>query len=655
MSKPVYELERLKQAQKFLASEEEREEKRLKISRVVFKDLGSFLIQQVWNNGPKLLVWDKVQKQVLDVREEFEYDGVRYKPFVKIPLKRNGEPAIGLASYPMDYGSERELISEVKAFIQKYCELEPSSLEFLSRFVLHTWIYDFNDYAIYVFLHGLIGVGKTRVAKILSLVCYNSLFVSGNTSFSAYKRLISRFRGTLLINEFEPRNDDDSDEIIAWLNNGFEKDNPFALSRKNDPEKQDFYDSFGPKVFTTRRLVENSSLLSRAVLIEMHEASRKDIPVKLGREAYLQAALLRNKLLMFRLKHYHDSYELSPELDERLRNDSNIPPRFKQQALPMLTLYEIAGLNVEEAFDFYHKLGQEFKKRVATTTLEGILFNAILEICHQDSYDEEFLGFIDENKKLVGVGLKLLQKRVDLSQRLIAKTLQRIGMVSEKRKKPVLIWDKEINSPVVKDRTLRLWVFPNEKAWREAFERYFYQEDSNPGKDFSIIPEVLKSLVFMPEPKPNALTLSELGGASGAGGVSRNRYESGGSSNLTVPTSATCATCATNQSILPLENNETSQGSVGETAEKHNEDSLLKPVNPMETTPLNTGFQVEPKRNATPHSENNYFQGDPSMEHSSVLYACKSCLSDLEAKGQVVEACEKWVQKCEICGEVARG
>jgi hypothetical protein len=457
-------------------------QERLKVQRIVFKDLGSLLLQEVFDGQVfRFILFDQ---RTEDWRFVDEYQDpilpILYKPTI-IPISKLGLPRVVLPTKPEIYENEAKLLEEVACFIRKFVELNDEDLWLTARFVLHTWVYDVGDYAIQALVLGQFGSGKTRLFKILRLLCYNALGLGGGSSLSSYRRLQERFRGALLVNEFQLNNTDDSSEIIQWLNNGFERDLPIALSDKKDPVKQQFFDPFCPKLFTSRNMIDNVATRSRLIIIKMQQKTRTDIPIQLPKEAYEEAAKLRNKLLSFRLKHFKVNFELPNDIDFKLREATDIDDRFKQTMLPMLLLYSLIGLDVEEVFKFYRKQQMLFKLDIATGTVEGIVFNTLIELCRLENFNEpEFWGWIDEDKKLVGVGSSLLKHRTGFSVKTIAKALERIGLKQEKVSTKVLTWNINRNEPEVKVRTLRFWRFPDEKTWQRAYQVYCYREDPVP-------------------------------------------------------------------------------------------------------------------------------------------------------------------------------
>jgi hypothetical protein len=506
-------------------SNDSKKEERRPTEKIAFKYIveTDTLLQEVFDpldRSFKLLVYDRTTGG-WSLLEKYEEAGIVYVP-LRIPINKKGMPRVILPWKPSGYTSVAELINEVGTYLCKYAEVK--EIWFLSRFVLHTWIYDVGDYAIQIQVLGDWRSGKTRLLKLLRLLCYNALFLSGGTSLSAYRRLQNKFQGALIVNEFElDYSSEDSNEFIIWLNSGFEKDLQLALSNKVDPSKQEYFDPFGPKAFASRNIIENIATRSRLVIIRMEPKTRKDIPIDLPPEAYEEAAVLRNKLLMFRLEHWQENFRLPNALRERLQNDETIDDRFKQNALPLLTLASITGepQEVDEVFNFYRAASLDFRKQIATSTIEGILFNVILEITKEQHDKRDFYGAVDEDFKLIGITSKLLQGRTGFSARTIARALTRIGMVQETPKKKVLVDVDEFGGKDVREKTIRRWVFPTEKSWKEAYERYYYREDKKEAVPISVasvasvaedqeIPDVLKSVAFIPLGISTGTTLATL-------------------------------------------------------------------------------------------------------------------------------------------------
>jgi len=504
---------------------EEIEEKQVQKRYVVFKSIeteeGRLLVQEVFDYETqqfKLCIFNQ-KTGAFEIVDKFEVGHELWYP-KKVPIdEKTRMPFVTLATKPQDYSDVKTLMNELRRFINKYADVKPEGLWFLAHFILHTWIYDISDYASQGQILGDWGSGKTRVYKLAKLLCYNAVGLGGGTSFSANLRLQSKFGGTLLVNEFELfETSNDANTFILLINNGFEKGVPIALSNKQNPDKQHFFYPFGPKLFTSRNPIENIAASSRLITIELETTDRTDIPVELPEEAYEEAKVLRNKLLLFRLKNWQPSFKIPSDICVRMQQEREISGRFKQVMLPMLVLASICGdvKEVDEVFNFYKNVTLEFKKKSATQTPEGILFNTIVELCNQENYnDDDYIGCIDENHKLVAITPSLLKKKTGFAPRTIAQTLRKIGMIQERTNKPVVVKFEE-KEPIVKNKALRKWVFPSEKKWKEAVSRYYFNEQ-NP-KDVIQIPEVLKSSTFIAEHVSDVTDVTD----SSAHGIEKN-------------------------------------------------------------------------------------------------------------------------------------
>jgi hypothetical protein len=471
---------------------------------------GAIIVQEVYEpltQGFGFVVYDRGKntwQKVEELKNEYSLESLEFEEYlrpykVKIISKTN-LPIVVFPTEPLEFSSTKELMEEIANYIKKYVEIEEKDLWLIVRFVLHSWIYDVGDYAMQIQVLGDFGSGKTRLLKVLRLICYNALMLTGGTSLSAYRRLQSRFQGTLLVNEFEPtKSSEDSNELIQWINSGFERDLTIALTNKLNPNVQEFFIPFSPKIFASRNVVENVATRSRLIVIEMQKKTREDIPIELPKEIYQEAEILRNKLLMFRLKYYIPNYKLPQEILERLQKDKTIDDRFKQNMFPLLILASIIGdeKEADDVFEFYRKASLDFKKQIATQTIEGILFNTVVEICNQNEYDkEEFIGLIDEDYKLVAINTSLLQKKTGLGSRTIVKALERMRMVQEVVKKNVITKFDE-DGPIIKTKSIRKWSFPNERLWIEACSRYYFDEVNKLISTIDI-PSVLRSSSFIP-------------------------------------------------------------------------------------------------------------------------------------------------------------
>jgi hypothetical protein len=128
--------------------------------------------------------------------------------------------ALVLPSEPEEYGSERELVEEIQAYIHRYVDLSPSFERLTSYYILLSWVYDAFNELPYLRVRGDYGTGKTRFLLVVGALCYKAFFASGASTISPIFHTLDAFRGTLIIDEGDFRFSDEKAEMVKILNNG---------------------------------------------------------------------------------------------------------------------------------------------------------------------------------------------------------------------------------------------------------------------------------------------------------------------------------------------------------------------------------------------------------------------------------------------------
>jgi hypothetical protein len=242
-----------------------------------------------------------------------------------------------LPSSPQEYGSEAELVQEIRAFIHRYVDLSPLFEEVSSYYVLLSWLYDrFNELP-YLRVQGDYGSGKSRFLLTVGSLCYKPIFASGASTVSPIFRILDAFRGTLVIDEGDFRASDEKAEIVKILNNGNARGFPVLRSeilqtKEINPQA---FAVFGPKLVATRGPFQDRALESRCLTEEMGGSRlRDDIPLNLPAAHKEEALHLRNKLLLFRLRNYEKPRDLAALADR------SIEPRLAQIFSPLMSVVE---------------------------------------------------------------------------------------------------------------------------------------------------------------------------------------------------------------------------------------------------------------------------------------------------------------------------
>lgn len=242
-----------------------------------------------------------------------------------------------LPSGPEEYGSEVELLGDIRAFIHRYVDVSPLFEEIASYYVLLSWVYDAFNELPYLRVRGDFGSGKTRFLLIVGSLCYKPIFASGASTVSPLFRILDAFGGTLIIDEGDFRLSDEKAEVVKILNNGNARG--FPVLRSEAIGKKEFdpraYNVFGPKLVASRGFFDDRALESRFLTEEMGQGKlRGDVPINLPERHRGEALTLRNKLLLFRLRHLQRPRTLEADVDRTLE------PRLSQIFAPILSIIE---------------------------------------------------------------------------------------------------------------------------------------------------------------------------------------------------------------------------------------------------------------------------------------------------------------------------
>ncbi len=299
------------------------------------------------------ILWDGLgSREERDIRLDPFHRLVPYSPHNN--LIRN--EIVLLPSGPEDYGTEAQLLAEIRAFIHRYVDVSPLFETISAYYVLLTWVYDAFNELPYLRLRGDPGTGKTRYLLAVGSLCYKPIFASGASTVSPLFRMLDAFRGTLIIDEGDFRFSDNTAEVTKILNNGNVRGFPVLRSEASGTREFNphAYAVFGPKLVATRGFFQDRALESRFLTEETGQSRlREDIPISMPGAQKAEALQLRNKLLLFRFRHLRKQ-----RIDEQLV-DRTIEPRLNQIFLPLLSIIEDTRTRAE-LLDLARRYNQEF-------------------------------------------------------------------------------------------------------------------------------------------------------------------------------------------------------------------------------------------------------------------------------------------------------
>jgi hypothetical protein len=269
-----------------------------------------------------------------DIEEEWTAAGTRYIP---VPAHHNllKHKALFLPGEPVEYGTDEALFAEIEAYAAQYVSLSPAFAKIAASYVFLSWVYDAFNELPYLRFRGDYGSGKTRALIVFGGIVFKGFFASGASTVSPIFHTLDAFKGTLVFDEADFRFTDEKAELVKILNNGNVKG--FAVLRTHVTPAKEFepraFSVYGPKIVAMRGSYEDRALESRFLTEEMSgQALREDIPLSLPEDQAVAAAVLRSKLLMYRLRRRHES-RIDPALA-----DPALEPRLNQVLLPLLSV-----------------------------------------------------------------------------------------------------------------------------------------------------------------------------------------------------------------------------------------------------------------------------------------------------------------------------
>ncbi|MCP4650468.1 MAG: hypothetical protein GY853_10365 [PVC group bacterium] len=260
------------------------------------------------------------------------------------PSKIIESQTIHFPSEATDYKSEGNLIEIIDRFIKKYLVISPFFHSISVYYILLSWVYDNFTNLPYLRVRGDYGSGKSRFLMTIGALCYKPIFCMGAATVSPIFRLIDAYKGTVVIDESDFNDSDDSNRIVKILNSGFQKGFPVLLTETASDNKHEptSYDVFGPKLIASRHEFKDKALESRCLTeIMVNKPIPPDIPINLPLSFWDEAREIRNMLLLWRFQKLGQI--------EVINDHFQIPvePRLAQIMIPLLSIIEDQSVQSE--------------------------------------------------------------------------------------------------------------------------------------------------------------------------------------------------------------------------------------------------------------------------------------------------------------------
>jgi hypothetical protein len=281
--------------------------------------------------------------------KEYETKDYVFKPLEGQEVR---EGHIYLPSKTEEYGTEEQLEEDIKNFIKQWLDIPEDFLQYCVWEIKQSWVYDRLNTINYLRFLGDTGQGKTRALSVVGFLHYKPIKTSGASTVAPIFRIIHKWKGTLLVDEFDLKKSDETADFIKLINLGFEKNNPIMRCEQNNYENVQFFDPYCPKVIATRKPFDDKATESRCFTQIMRGTSNKGIPSLLDNGFYRGAQILRNKLLLWRFRNY-GKIKIENYRDIDL---GDIEPRIKQTHLGLLPLFAKDNEKLEFFKDYLMKL-----------------------------------------------------------------------------------------------------------------------------------------------------------------------------------------------------------------------------------------------------------------------------------------------------------
>ena len=350
----------------------DKQEEKPEVKTSFFKRNG-FMYEQILTTKKELkfVRYNPVDDSIKLV-SEYESDKNIYRPL-------NGQEVweghIYLPSKAEDYGTDEDLENEIKEFIKVWLDIPEDFLQYCVWQIKQSWIYDRLNTINYLRFLGDTGQGKSRALAAIGFLHYKPIKTSGASTVAPIFRVINKWKGTLLIDEFDLKKSDETADFIKLINLGFEKGNPIMRCDQNNFENILYFDPYCPKVIATRKPFDDKATESRCFTNIMRGTTDKKIPAILDNGFYSDAMKLRNKLLMWRFKNY-DKINIREYRDVDL---GDIEPRTKQTHLGLLPLFA----DDIDKLKFFKEYLLEHDKRIIEdrrTSFQGKIVTALCEL-----------------------------------------------------------------------------------------------------------------------------------------------------------------------------------------------------------------------------------------------------------------------------------
>lgn len=421
--------------------------------------------------------------------------GLKYVPR-DLPINKDGQPIymVGItdknALKLITQTDAHNIKQRIYTLVNKYCDMPVNDVDLCVYYIFMTWFYPKLSTLPYLRFRADTGKGKSRILKVISDLSFMPVKAGGASTAAGTIRIQEYWHGTLVIDEADIKGDAENEgyqnDMIKFLNLGFERGQYFVKSDKVDPKRQEIFDPFSPKIIAMRGIFQDPATEGRCLSISPSETERKDIPAILPAEYNIEVGGIRALMTHYVLTHWDCITDDDPYPSF---NDVECEPRLKQLGSPMARVLSKVFPDGLAEFKHYIERRQVEVKIDRAGSFVGGVVNA--------AYDRA----IDPENKYEVVTIREVGDTVGTTSNKVSRVLKDAGMNVEARKVKITI-QKPDGDSFQKSITQKIVVVNDARAWREVCRRYITARSEQQSKigtaqDLVDCPAALKSQEFV--------------------------------------------------------------------------------------------------------------------------------------------------------------
>lgn len=206
------------------------------------------------------------------------------------------------------------LLDDVIFYLRRHVGLE-TRLDYkaTAKFIIDSWIYDFESSCEHLIIKGATGSGKSTLANMVGLVCYRSKWSLGMHP-SVIMFLQDKYGGTTVMDggDLIGNEKDEDQDLVKFFNQGAMTGRPIWKSVETQGKTKSIetksFKVYGPKIITIYPVFEEklNIITNRSLTINMPMITHEQFDFFRANESGLDEEVmdLRNKLMRYRFDQF---------------------------------------------------------------------------------------------------------------------------------------------------------------------------------------------------------------------------------------------------------------------------------------------------------------------------------------------------------------